>query len=269
MELFYGVKIKEGDDFLVNIREPKMRLRLQQNIQKTLKGEVVIDSSEVEDTPGKFLEERFSPIYYQGSIVGCMVFSSEITDRKKYEASILYLSYNDALTGLYNRRYYQEKIISIDSEKNQPISVVICDINGLKIMNDAFGHDAGDELLKEVSFQLKQTFQTKGFVCRTGGDEFAAILSNTTYEQASFMADKLKQSLEKKNIRGMIVSVSFGIATKQQDEPIEVALRTAEEEMYKNKLFEISSHRNESIKTILNTLYEKNPREHKHSKKSI
>lgn len=267
MELFYGVKIKEGDDFLINIREPKMRLRLQQNIQKTLKGEVVIDSSEVEDTPGKFLEERFSPIYYQGSIVGCMVFSSEITDRKKYEASILYLSYNDALTGLYNRRYYQEKILSIDSEKNQPISVVICDINGLKIMNDAFGHDAGDELLKEVSFQLKQTFQTKGFVCRTGGDEFAAILSNTTYEQASFMADKLKQSLEKKNIRGMIVSVSFGIATKQQDEPIEVALRTAEEAMYKNKLFEISSHRNESIKTILNTLYEKNPREHKHSKR--
>ncbi|MDY0210785.1 MAG: diguanylate cyclase [Acholeplasma sp.] len=267
MKRFYQVDIKEGDEYLNHIQDPKMRLRLQRNILKTLSGEVVLDSSEVEDSPGKFLEERFSPIYYQETIVGCMVFSSEITDRKKYEASILYLSYNDALTGLHNRRYYQEQLPIIDNDSNRPITVILCDINGLKIMNDAFGHDAGDELLKEVSFALKQTFSDKGFVCRTGGDEFTAVLNHTSYEEAAYKVDKLRTQLEKKNIKGMIISVSFGISTKKSDEPITEVIRMAEDQMYKNKLFEISSHRSESIKTILNTLHEKNPREDKHSKR--
>ena len=267
MKNFYDIDIKEGDDYLAHIENPQMRLRLQRNIMKALSGDIFIDTSEVEVTPGKYIEERFTPILDEDQIVGVTIFSYEVTDRKKYEASILYLSYNDALTGLYNRRYYQEKILEVDKPEHLPLSVIQCDINGLKIMNDAFGHQAGDDLLIEVSKAFKQAFFDKGMVCRIGGDEFIAILPNYAYQQATYIVDKIKQNLEKKSINGMSISISYGVSTKTSDEAIEDVIRTAEEQMYKHKLFEVSSHRNESIKTILNTLHEKNPREEKHSKR--
>ena len=75
--------------------------------------------------------------------------------------------------------------------------------------------------------------------------------------------DKIKQNLETKSINGMSISISYGVSTKTSDESIEDVIRTAEEQMYKHKLFEVSSHRNESIKTILNTLHEKKPKRRK------
>lgn len=267
MKHYYDIKIKTGDDFLHNIENPQMRLRLQKSFLKALGGEIVITTSEVESTLGKFLEERFTPIYEDNQVVGVMVFSYEVTDRKKYEASILYLSYNDALTGLHNRRYYQERIEMVDKPEFFPLSVIQCDINGLKVMNDAFGHQAGDELLNEVAQALKQAFSTIGTVCRIGGDEFIVLLPKKSYEQASYLISKLKLSLEKKTMYGMNMSLSYGVSTRDESLTLEEVIRTAEEQMYKHKLFEVSSHRNESIKTILNTLHEKNPREEKHSKR--
>ncbi|PKK86753.1 MAG: hypothetical protein CVV63_03855, partial [Tenericutes bacterium HGW-Tenericutes-8] len=200
MKSFYGIDIKAGDDYLAHIENPQMRLRLQKNIKKALNGEIFMDTSEVEANPGKYIEERFTPILDDFQIVGVTIFSYEVTDRKKYEASILYLSYNDALTGLYNRRYYQEKMLEMDTPESLPLSVIQCDINGLKIMNDAFGHQAGDELLIEVSKAFKQAFFDKGMVCRIGGDEFVVLLPHYAYQQANYIVDKIKQNLEKKTI---------------------------------------------------------------------
>ena len=264
---YYNVDIEAEHDFLAIIENDEMRVRLKKNIQKALDGYNHLGTIKVETESEKYLEEHYTPIYQNGRIIGATVFSYEITDRKKYEASILYLSYNDALTGLYNRRFYTERLNEYKDAKFNPISLILCDINGLKIMNDAFGHDAGDELLIEVSTLLKQQFSDKGYVCRIGGDEFVVLLPNTELRNAQYHLEKMKRILASKFIHGMSVSVSFGISSKESDEKLEDVFRTVEEQMYKNKLFEVSSHRSESIKTILNTLHEKNPREEKHSKR--
>lgn len=267
MRTYYGAEIDKGDNFLSFIENDAMKRRLQQNIQKALEGISHIDSIRVEDNGEKFLEEHYAPIIEKGKIIGATIFSYEITDRKKYESSILYLSYNDALTGLYNRRFYSERIEELKDDMFNPVSVILCDINGLKIMNDAFGHTAGDDLLIEVSNLLKQIFSDKGYVCRIGGDEFVVFLPNTELHSAQYYIEKMKRSLEKKSLHGMSISVSFGVSVKKTEDDIHDILRIVEEQMYKNKLFEVTSHRSESIKTILNTLHEKNPREEKHSKR--
>ena len=267
MKNYYGVDIQKGDDFIGYVENDSMKRRLMKNIQKALDGVSHIDVLKAEVDGEKYLEEHYAPIVESGKVIGATIFSNEVTDRKKYEASIIYLSYNDSLTGLYNRRYYIERLDELKDTKFNPVSIILCDINGLKIMNDAFGHSAGDDLLIEVSNLLKQIFSDKGHVCRIGGDEFVLLLPNTPLHSAQYYLEKMKRALDSKYIQGMSVSVSFGLACRDGEDSLEQVFREAEEQMYKNKLFEVTSHRSESIKTILNTLHEKNPREKKNTKR--
>ncbi len=265
---YYDKQIKIGQNYFDNIADDKMAYRIKTCFDKALNGETFTRIDEVETQKGKYLENFYAPISDEHKkIMGVTVFSHDITDRKKYEESILYLSYHDVLTGLKNRRYYSEELIRIDSEENLPISVIMADINGLKIMNDAFGHDSGDEMLKIVAMELKETFTSKGEVSRVGGDEFVVILVNTSKGEATNLIERAKKRIEKHVLNGMHVSVSFGVEAKVDSLPIDEIVRIAEDDMYKHKLFEITSNKNEAIKAILDTLNMKNPREEEHSKR--
>jgi diguanylate cyclase (GGDEF)-like protein len=267
MELYYDVDIRIGHSYLDYITDPGMRYRIQHLIDIALGGEALSRVVEVETSKGKFLEELYSPIRNeQQDIIGVTIISQDITERKRYEESILFLSYRDPLTSLYNRRYYQEELIKLDHPKYLPTSIILVDINGLKITNDAFGHDVGDSLICAVSDELKNSFKTHR-IARIGGDEFVIILPNVPYEEAQKLIDTAKKNIEKVNIQSMLASVAFGLATKTDDTFIDKVIKLAEDDMYSHKLFEVSSHRNETIKTILKTLHEKNPREELHSKR--
>lgn len=265
---YYHTDIKKGSNYLEIIQDEQMKERLKKNILRASLGESFTADVLLEVEEEKYLEEQYAPIYDQDSkIFGVTIFSQDISERKKYEQSILYLSYRDPLTNLYNRRYFVEELQKLDHPKYYPLSVVTADINGLKIMNDAFGHDAGDTLLCTISDDLVKIFKNDHRIARIGGDEFVILLPQTDREQALKIIEKAKESIEKKLIHGMSVSVSFGLSTKTMDESITDIIKFAEDDMYTHKLFEISSHRNETIKTILNTLHEKNPREENHSKR--
>ncbi|SPF56229.1 hypothetical protein SBF1_8970002 [Candidatus Desulfosporosinus infrequens] len=93
----------------------------------------------------------------------------DITDRKKKDAENIYLSYHDALTGLYNRRFYEEEIKRLDTDRNLPISIIIGDVNGLKIINDAFGHVKGDELLQKAAAAIQSACRADDIIARWGG----------------------------------------------------------------------------------------------------
>ncbi len=268
MKKYYNVKIEKGKNFFDYIEHPQMRDRINDCFKIALSGEFHSSVSLVETTEEKYIEEQYSPIFDEdGTVIGITVFSQDITDRKKYEQSILYLSYRDPLTNLHNRRYYSEELKRLDESKYYPLSIITADINGLKIMNDAFGHDAGDQLLCTVSDQLIKVFKNESRVARIGGDEFVILLPNTTKEKALNSIEEAKLAIESVRINEMNISVSFGLSTKLSDEDVEDVLKHAEDDMYSKKLFEVSSHRNETIKTILNTLHEKNPREEKHSER--
>lgn len=268
MKKYYNVAIEKGKSYLSYIDNEEMYYRIKSYIDKALNGESFTRVVEVETTKGKYLEELYTPIRNdKHNIIGITIFSQDVTKRKEYEQNIVYLSFHDALTGLKNRRFYIEEIAKIDQPENQPITIVLADINGLKVMNDAFGHDAGDHLLKTVASEIQKHFQDKGVVARIGGDEFVILMKNTTKAQVVHWVEKAKEELEKNVIEGIHVSVAFGVETKIGNMTLEEVFKIAEDDMYKNKLFESSSNRNDAIKTIMNTLHVKNPREEYHSKR--
>ena len=268
MKLFYKADIHEGQNYLDYIENYKMRDRIKTLLDQALSGKTVKRTLEIEVVKEKYLDESYTPIKNSDDeITGVTIFSQDVTERTKHEQSIMYLSYRDPLTNLHNRRYYSEELDRLDTIKYMPLSIIIADINGLKITNDAFGHEIGDQLLVTVATNLVEVFTKENRIARIGGDEFTIFLPNTSKERALQYMETAKKRIENNTIRGMGISVSFGVATKLSTEPIQEVIKMAEDDMYTHKLFEIASHRNETIKTIVSTLHEKNPREEAHSKR--
>ncbi len=169
------------------------------------------------------------------------------------------LSFHDQLTGLYNRRFYEEELKRLDTVRNLPLSLVMLDVNGLKLTNDAFGHLAGDELLKSVSNVLMNQCRTDDIIARIGGDEFIVLLPATTHTEASKIVDRIQAEMKYLSVSNVPVSVSIGCQTKNNDlEPIMDVFVKAEDQMYRNKLTESQSMRNKTIQVILETLNAKN-----------
>lgn len=193
----------------------------------------------------------------------CMI--EDITSRKKAEDEVIYLSYYDQLTGLYNRRFYEEELKRINTNRNLPITLVLADVNGLKLTNDAFGHSLGDNLLKMIAGIFKKECRAEDIIARIGGDEFVFLLPRTDGNEAQKIIDRIRTEISNKHKENIVCSVSFGWATKHYlKEDVRKIFMRAEDHMYRNKLAESTSMRNETIKLITRTLYQKNRREQLH-----
>ncbi|MFL0164210.1 HD domain-containing phosphohydrolase [Candidatus Clostridium helianthi] len=190
----------------------------------------------------------------------------DMTVKKELEERLEYLCYNDQLTGLYNRRYYEEELKSLDVKENYPLTIVLGDVNGLKLINDSFGHVVGDELIKKSAQIIKNGCRSQDVVIRLGGDEFVILLPKTDTYEAEKIVENINNLAKKEKIQGLDISISFGYETKcHEDEMIQEIFIKAEDYMYKRKLFESSNMRGKTIDTIINTLNEKNKREEQHS----
>ncbi len=191
-----------------------------------------------------------------------------ITHQKKNQLFVEYLSYHDQLTGLYNRRFFEEELERLDVAKSLPLTIIMSDVNGLKLINDSFGHSIGDMLLKKVSEVLKEACSQNQSISRIGGDEFVILLPNTSEVEAGQLVNKIKNISEKQKVASIELSISFGWMTKYHiDEDIQEIFNKAEDLMYKKKLFEGPSMRGKTIGAIINTLHEKNKREEQHSQR--
>jgi diguanylate cyclase (GGDEF)-like protein len=165
-----------------------------------------------------------------------IALEAEINERTKREEEIRYLSYHDELTGLYNRRFYEEAIKNLDTKTNLPISIIIGDVNDLKIVNDTLGHAKGDELLQKSAMILKTACRKEDVIVRFGGDEFIILLSQTSKEVAQEIIRRIDQLSSKQFVNSFPISISFGWDAKENsEENILEVLNNAEKSMYKRK----------------------------------
>ncbi len=203
-----------------------------------------------------------------GDVEGVVLVFRDVTEEKKHVSEIEYLSLHDQLTGLYNRRFYTEELKRLDTSRRWPLTLVMGDVNGLKIINDSFGHEAGDKLIRKTAEILKQCFRSDDILCRYGGDEFIAILPNTDAQLAESIIRRIQQKISENQPSKGILSVSFGMDSKvSEDQRISDIVKCAEDNMYKKKMIDSPSVRGATINTVINTLFEKNSREEAHSKR--
>ncbi|HEY4662841.1 MAG TPA: diguanylate cyclase [Candidatus Humimicrobiaceae bacterium] len=235
----------------------KQAFDLEQEIIKT--GIPVIDIEEKETWQGK--EDRWvsstkMPFYDdKGKIIGTFGISRDITEKKKIEEKIKYLSFHDSLTGLYNRAYFDEELKRLDTERQLPITIVMGDVNGLKVINDAYGHEKGDLFLKKIADILKDVFRKEDIISRWGGDEFIAILPKTHAEDTKGIITRIKEFCSQRSTIGMPLSISMGVATKRSpDEDINSILNKAEDKMYKSKISESKSTNEVMISSLRDSL---------------
>ncbi len=197
------------------------------------------------------------------------VFTDSLTMAiQRYQSfeKIEFLSFHDQLTGIYNRRFYETAVLRLDNEKYYPLTLVMADVNGLKLTNDAFGHSAGDLLLQRIASILNRECRAQDVVARIGGDEFVILLPETDEKNAGVIINRINQAISKERIENLVLSVSVGFASKKSSsEDMTDVFKQAEDEMYRNKLSESSSVRSKTIDLILNSLFEKNKREMMHS----
>lgn len=197
------------------------------------------------------------------------VLVSNIDDRVKREEEINYLNYHDQLTGLYNRRFYEKALKRLDTQSNLPLTIAMGDVNGLKMINDSFGHTVGDDVLKKVAEIIKESCEKDDIVARIGGDEFIIIMPHTDTVKAEKSIARMKKVASKTKVNGLDISISFGHTTKTAEgQIIEDIFIDAEDRMYSNKIYESSSIKSKMIDLIMTTLHEKNPRERLHSKRT-
>jgi diguanylate cyclase (GGDEF)-like protein/PAS domain S-box-containing protein len=203
-----------------------------------------------------------------GKILGVVMVFRDVSSEREQNSKIRFLSYHDALTGLYNRRYIEEMLNREDFAGQLPLSVIMGDVNGLKITNDVFGHSAGDALLQHVAGLLNKYCHADDLIARWGGDEFVVLMPRTSLGQAEQIIETMKSNPIALDESGLQLSLSLGCAVKDSaNSSIHAVMREAEENMYHQKLLDGKSYRNAIINTLLATLYEKSMETEEHSKR--
>ncbi|MDA8429772.1 MAG: GGDEF domain-containing protein [Geobacteraceae bacterium] len=165
------------------------------------------------------------------------IFIRDITRRKVYEEQLRHLSSHDVLTGLYNRTFYEAELARLAGSRRYPVSIIVIDLDGLKITNDSCGHAAGDKMICKAAGILKSAFRADDLVARTGGDEFTVLLPEAGGEVLKASVNRIGLLLDDANNveDGFFVQFSLGTAIAETNEMLHEAVRMADMRMYQNK----------------------------------
>ncbi len=203
----------------------------------------------IEDSAAPVLDDK-------GEQSGVVLVFRDVTDKKIQRKKIEYLSFHDSLTGLYNRRFFEEELNRLDSARNLPISVVMCDVNSLKLTNDIFGHASGDELIRNVAAVLKSICRKEDILARWGGDEFVLLLPQTDQAQAEQIAARINQGIRANQVHAIRNSVSLGYAVKREEtENIADLINQAETLMYQTKALEREKNQEQVLQAVTDILF--------------
>lgn len=240
----------------MSLIHPEDRIKVRNGAAKMLRGEtftphefrIINKHREV-----RWIMETLTSISYRGRRAALGNYM-DITEHKQTEEWLRYLSFHDSLTGLYNRNYFEQEMRRMESGRFNPVGIIICDLDGLKFVNDTLGHDAGDGLLVAAAGVVKESFRNDDMVARIGGDEFAVLLPRCNLEIVENACRRVKEALSRYNEVNLELpmSLSLGFALSGETEPDMVALfREADNNMYREKLRCQQSARSAIVQTLM------------------
>lgn len=208
-----------------------------------------------------------TPILNKKKEVDYIVCSAEdITEEKRQEEQVAFLTIHDQLTGLKNRRFFDDLMQKTNVEDVFPISFMMLDLNGLKLINDAFGHLEGDKAILQVASAIMAHKRAEDIAIRLSGDEFIVFFMKTDKKIAQNIGQHIQQTLEAQKETPFKISVSWGVGmTESKEDSILDIFKRAEDAMYKRKLLESSSMHNATIQVIMDALFDKSVIEQLHA----
>lgn len=227
---------------------------------------------EGEESPSMYefkgVKKNGEPVYIETSVANIiylgepafLAYLRDITDRKQVEEKLRYLSLHDSLTGLYNRVYFEEEMRRLESGRFDPIGLIMCDVDGLKLINDTLGHDKGDELLLATTRVIRESFRGSDVVSRVGGDEFVVLLPNSPRPVVENLCNRILDAVTKYNEvePELLLSISLGFATRDGASSSMAELYTeADHNMYREKLYRSKNARNTIVQILIKTIAEK------------
>ena len=184
-----------------------------------------------------------TPLVIDGQTEGVIGVYIDITERKQLEEKLEKLSRIDSLTGCYSRGYGLELLyrqIKLSHRSKSPLLLAFLDIDGFKSINDNFGHDEGDRVLKEVTGLFKSTLREVDIICRMGGDEFLLIFPDSSLKEAFLIKERLNKDLTKLNQtlkKPYKIGLSIGLSEydPENPQPMDELIKIADQKMYEDK----------------------------------
>ena len=238
--------------------------------KESYKGEYEIKTA---SGAAKWVLEMGQPVFdANGEVEALEGLVIDIDEPKKQYDQIIYMNDHDFLTDLYNRRYFEREISEIDRKENLPLAVMIADINGVRLVNDAFGHLAGDRMIKSTGEIIKKSCPERAVVARIGGDEFGILLPNAGKEEINSIIQCIFKSCEeyesKTTEEPALINISMGLSVKEgKEETIGETLKEAEDNMYRHKLLDRESHHNAIISSVMATMYARSQETEEHAER--
>ncbi|MFW5873587.1 MAG: HD domain-containing phosphohydrolase [Bacillota bacterium] len=267
-----GYEIKElvGANIFDLLVLENNRAEAKKNIKRIISGEDLRFITKSQKKSGEIFYSllKETRIKLNNDNYGVLSMQIDITDLKEKEEKIKYISYSDKLTGLYNRNYFEEELSKLDTPRQLPISIIMADIDGLKLINDTYGHKAGDKIIKRAAEILKKAVRKEDIVSRWAGDEFVILLPQTDRMETEKIIERIIEKTNKTEKHDIPISIGLGYAIKEDsDKDIYKILNKADKNMYHNKISFGRDNESKIIKSFLNSLEKKSDETKEHAQR--
>ncbi|MGM0656423.1 MAG: diguanylate cyclase domain-containing protein, partial [Thermodesulfobacteriota bacterium] len=162
----------------------------------------------------------------------------DLSEWKKTEEKLIYLSFHDSLTGVYNRAYFEEEMKRLAKGRHLPLGIIICDINKLKPINDTLGHQKGDEVIQESADILKRSFRASDIIARIGGDEFAVLVPEADEKVIENCMQRIRAEIAAYRVEkleaGLSIAIGYAISNEHSVDT-NALFKKADDNMYQDK----------------------------------
>ena len=223
--------------------------------------------------PAKLYNEEGVSAWFENTVFmlsenEVVVVYTDVTESKEKEERIQYLSNRDQLTGLYNRSYLEKIFLELDQNESYPLTIIMGDLDGLKLFNDIYGHEIGNRALCKVAEAFLQYCPEDELIARWGGDEFVAIIKNAEEKLLIEMVSRIENEVRGFKIQDMPIGISLGYSSKEsKEEKIREVLKRAEDNMYLRKLLGARSYKSAVLTSIRASLFEKSNETEEHGER--